>query len=603
MSTRERIAKFVAFYSFKGGVGRSMALINTAGILVGRGFRVLVIDLDLEAPGLSYLNPSEPDAPAKPNGPDSRSGFVDLLFDAKQHGQNADLFTRSVEQLEAGYTQPYVVPDDLLEWRDGSLRIMPAGKLDGQYVQRLDELNLHGLYEGGLGEPLIRAFKKRFAEAGRYDFVLVDSRTGFSDEAGICTRDLADHLMILSGLNHQNIQGTCQFLRSLRLATDGRKTFQIILSPVPNGEDALVDQREETAKSAFEGAWEASVGPFLQIPYHPQLALTEVPHIFRRRRGYLFEAYRMLERQMLRMLGHDVPTFWRKIMKALEQRDYHAVLLDLRHLIRLDQGMEELTRFVHTIEFSWFRFGQTSRFGSQGITSPHAVPPLKDIIADEQGRDLFQFVVDHVRTTTIEIARFSRQLERIAPDLAERLFKRLAETEPANADLLGNYALFLSQRGEIDRAERYFNRAIEADPNDANHLGNYGQVLAGASRLPEAEEMLLAAWRQSRPNQIRLLAELYFSLWLVSRLRGQEAGCWEAGFKFLVQRVFKRGRWILLDRMLQQADGVLPPEELEYARALARAFQDAARVKDLEKWERWRALEPLDPETIPRPSS
>jgi len=55
--------------------------------------------------------------------------------------------------------------------------------------------------------------------------------------------------------------------------------------------------------------------------------------------------------------------------------------------------------------------------------------------------------------------------------------------------------------------------------------------------------------------------------------------------------------------MLQQADGVLPPEELEYARALARAFQDAAGVKDLEKWERWRALEPLDPEMIPRPSS
>jgi len=39
-----------------------MALINTAGILAGhRGFRVLVLDLDLEAPGLSYLDPGLPD--------------------------------------------------------------------------------------------------------------------------------------------------------------------------------------------------------------------------------------------------------------------------------------------------------------------------------------------------------------------------------------------------------------------------------------------------------------------------------------------------------------------------------------------------------------
>ena len=113
-------------------------------------------------------------------------------------------------------------------------------------------LNLHVLYEEGLGEPLIRAFKKKLAEADQYDYVLVDSRTGFSDEAGICTRDLADHLMILSGLNRQNVEGTCEFLKALRVATDGKKSFQIILSPVPNGEDALVDQREAVAKAAFE---------------------------------------------------------------------------------------------------------------------------------------------------------------------------------------------------------------------------------------------------------------------------------------------------------------------------------------------------------------
>lgn len=41
------------FYSYKGGVGRSLALLNTAYDLVSRGRHVLIIDMDLEAPGVS----------------------------------------------------------------------------------------------------------------------------------------------------------------------------------------------------------------------------------------------------------------------------------------------------------------------------------------------------------------------------------------------------------------------------------------------------------------------------------------------------------------------------------------------------------------------
>src|ERR1039458_6563832 len=53
------------FYSFKGGVGRSMALLNTAYTLAGRGRHVLIMDMDLEAPGISsfLLNQKELAAP------------------------------------------------------------------------------------------------------------------------------------------------------------------------------------------------------------------------------------------------------------------------------------------------------------------------------------------------------------------------------------------------------------------------------------------------------------------------------------------------------------------------------------------------------------
>src|SRR5262245_23808767 len=43
----------ITFYSYKGGVGRSMALANVAVLLARRArLRVLVVDWDLEAPGI-----------------------------------------------------------------------------------------------------------------------------------------------------------------------------------------------------------------------------------------------------------------------------------------------------------------------------------------------------------------------------------------------------------------------------------------------------------------------------------------------------------------------------------------------------------------------
>src|ERR1039458_6701404 len=127
MSQETAKAIFVTFYSFKGGVGRSMALINTAGILAGRGFRVLVMDLDLEAPGLSYLNPDTPDVPGSSKAPDNRPlrpGFVDLISDARKRGQDSDLFTLSATDLVSRYTQTYRLPEGFGEFTDGSLHIM-----------------------------------------------------------------------------------------------------------------------------------------------------------------------------------------------------------------------------------------------------------------------------------------------------------------------------------------------------------------------------------------------------------------------------------------------------------------------------------------------
>src|SRR4029079_14018607 len=52
MDSLDRCGQVVTFYSFKGGVGRTMALANIAWILASSGRRVLTVDWDLESPGL-----------------------------------------------------------------------------------------------------------------------------------------------------------------------------------------------------------------------------------------------------------------------------------------------------------------------------------------------------------------------------------------------------------------------------------------------------------------------------------------------------------------------------------------------------------------------
>jgi len=57
-SAGDRRREVITFYSYKGGTGRSMLLANVAWLLASTGCKVLLIDWDLEAPGLHrYFKP------------------------------------------------------------------------------------------------------------------------------------------------------------------------------------------------------------------------------------------------------------------------------------------------------------------------------------------------------------------------------------------------------------------------------------------------------------------------------------------------------------------------------------------------------------------
>src|SRR5687768_6290170 len=70
-----------AFYSYKGGVGRSMAMANVAEILADAGYPVIICDWDLEAPGLErYLA----DDAEKSREYKKYPGIIDLVLEYKK---------------------------------------------------------------------------------------------------------------------------------------------------------------------------------------------------------------------------------------------------------------------------------------------------------------------------------------------------------------------------------------------------------------------------------------------------------------------------------------------------------------------------------------
>lgn len=182
----------VAFYSFKGGMGRSTALTAFALERSRRDEHVVVVDLDLDAPGLGSTLPTDSASPY---------GVVDYLIESPVLGKR---------------------PDDLLDysWRvpltgvrtSGTLRVFPAGKLDEHYLGKMARLDFEKTE--GMNHPL-EELLMQIHETWKPDWILLDSRTGFSETAGMLLSGLAHYYVLLGVDSEQSWQGLTYAVRKL----------------------------------------------------------------------------------------------------------------------------------------------------------------------------------------------------------------------------------------------------------------------------------------------------------------------------------------------------------------------------------------------------
>ncbi|HYO64935.1 MAG TPA: hypothetical protein VEU33_02530 [Archangium sp.] len=201
-------ALWVAFYSVRGGVGRSTNLTLSALELARRGHRVAVVDFDLESPGLDVLLARDKGQPLER----VQHGVVDFL-DARAQGQPL-----GIEEI--------VIPLDLPGEYTGRIFLVPAGRCDDAYLSALDRLDLKQMYErSGLLNP-VRQLRVELEETLDPDVVLIDSRTGYSDAALVTLFDLADAAVIVMVPDLQNVERLAPVLQ--RLVRSARKP-QVLL--------------------------------------------------------------------------------------------------------------------------------------------------------------------------------------------------------------------------------------------------------------------------------------------------------------------------------------------------------------------------------------
>ncbi|MFE2755019.1 tyrosine-protein kinase family protein [Actinosynnema sp. NPDC059335] len=182
----------ITFYSYKGGVGRSFTLANVAVLLARWGYRVLAVDWDLEAPGLHHYFKSV--MAEEPEG-----GVIDLAYDFL---------------AGATHPRPHAVRVNV---EGNTLSLLAAGRNDSSYTERMQRIDWEDLYRREFADFLERC-RAQWTE--EYDFVLIDSRTGISDIAGICTAQLPDRLAVLFTANEQNLKDIVDVVRRADTARD-----------------------------------------------------------------------------------------------------------------------------------------------------------------------------------------------------------------------------------------------------------------------------------------------------------------------------------------------------------------------------------------------
>lgn len=256
------VGRIVTFYSYKGGVGRSMALANIGVLLARTGRPVLLVDWDLEAPGLDRYFSTYPSCE-----PERHGGLLALLEDVRTEtpGDTYKSFLRKITVSSFG-----------------ELHLLASGDDASDYSRRLASFSWSDFFNKNDGSQWLE--KLRVAWTRDYGFVLIDSRTGVTESSGICTIKLPDQLVFVVSANQQNIDGCKRIIATIHRARlrELSSPPRLFILPLVSRADA----RQEKERSAIwfdkcADLFAPVVGDWLHKAITPSALIerTKLPHV------------------------------------------------------------------------------------------------------------------------------------------------------------------------------------------------------------------------------------------------------------------------------------------------------------------------------------
>jgi len=348
------------FYSYKGGVGRTMALANVAELFYREGLKVLMIDWDLEAPGLEqFFFPEENLAAIR-----QQRGIVDLLVEYKRQ------MTHKLD-LSDEDNLPFEKPGELAreiypESSQGKLWLITVGQRlrenPAKYAQAVLDFDWRDFYENWLGEAYFDWFRRECQKMA--DVILIDSRTGVTEIGGVCTYHLADVIVLFCATNNQNIQGTLEMVQNFSqpalLEVRGERPLKTLVVPSRidiSGATAMLNEFRGKLVKTFDPISEMltrnpKLFDQLTIPYIATYAFEERIAVQQAAQSAyysyaLIAAYERLA-AVLKELGQQIKASWEQKMTTLTRQweDYGRKFAELRRAKIVATREEEKVRIT-----------------------------------------------------------------------------------------------------------------------------------------------------------------------------------------------------------------------------------------------------------------
>lgn len=202
-----------------------MAVANLAFVAASNGKRVLVMDWDMEAPGLAYYFRGLTE-PSVTRDLKDAPGMLNILWrwrnavDAEPSDVENNIELNAFKSGGVFNSSVHSIVSKRFIGEDGCVDYIGAGSplvetpATVPYQEALARFNWADFYESSGGGYFVDSLRK-WAKS-RYDLVLIDSRTGYADVAGVCTMQLPDVVALCFVLNRQNIDGTATVARAVR---------------------------------------------------------------------------------------------------------------------------------------------------------------------------------------------------------------------------------------------------------------------------------------------------------------------------------------------------------------------------------------------------